>query len=86
MLDISEVARVTMVLLIKQINEYMGYREETFYQAVGMADRYLGMLSVYHFEAPSLVSLGFVCIILAAKVNEYHCPSYSTIIAIINTQ
>ena len=54
--------------------------------AVNIADRYLALLAVLHSVTPSLIELGVISIMLAAKVNEHLSPSYYNIIKIINSQ
>ena len=85
-LDISEEARFTMIQLIEQIHQMKGYREETLHLAVNIADRYLALLAVLHGPTPSLIELGVIAIMLAAKINEHLSPSYYNIIKIINSQ
>ena len=63
-----------------------GYRWETLFLAVNIADRYLALLAVLHNMTPSLIELGVISIMLAAKVNEHLSPSYYNIIKIINSQ
>ena len=85
-LDITEEARFTMVQLIEQINHMKSYREETLFLAVNIADRYLALLAVLHNQTPSLIELGVISIMLAAKLNEHLSPSYYNIVKIINSQ
>lgn len=75
-----------MVQLIEQIHQMKGYREETLFLAVNIADRYLAMLSVLHNLTPSLIELAVISILLAAKINEHESPSYYNMIKIINGQ
>lgn len=63
-----------------------GYRWETLFLAVNIADRYLALLAVLHSVTPSLIELGVISIMLAAKLNEHLSPSYYNIIKIINSQ
>lgn len=37
-----------MVNLMNQICKFKMYKEETFFQAVSIADRFLAILAVYH--------------------------------------
>ena len=75
-----------MVQLIEQIHQMKGYRAETLFLAVNIADRYLALLAVMHGVTPSLIELGVISIMLAAKINEHLSPSYYNIIKIINSQ
>ena len=74
-----------MVQLIEQIHHIKSYREETLFLAVSIADRYLALLAVLHSQTPSLIELGVISIMLAAKLNEHLSPSYYNIIKIINS-
>ena len=62
-----------------------GYRDETLYLAVNIADRYLALIAVIHGMTPSLIELGVISIMLAVKINEHLSPSFYNIIKIINS-
>ena len=63
-------ARETMVLMIEEIHKIKGYREETLYYAVSIADKLLNCQSLSGKDAPSLIHLGIVCVLIAAKLNQ----------------
>ena len=63
-----------------------GYRLETLFLATNIADRYLALMAVFHNMTPSLIELGVISILLAAKINEHLSPSYYNLIKIINCQ
>ena len=63
-----------------------GYRPETLFLAINIADRYLALMAVFHNMTPSLIELGVISILLAAKINEHLSPSYYNLIKIINSQ
>lgn len=63
-----------------------GYREETLFLAVNIADRYLALLSESDSQTPSLIELAVISVLLAAKINEHEAPSYYNMIKIINGQ
>ena len=61
-----------------------GYREETLFLAVNIADNYLALQAKEEDETPSLIELAVISVLLAAKVNEHESPSYYNMIKIIN--
>lgn len=77
-------ARETMVYLIEEIHSLKGYREQTFYLAVAIADRYLKEVAVRGLSAPKIVPLGMVALLLAAKVNESMIPNFKNMVYLIN--
>ena len=62
-----------MVHLIRELHRKKGYRLETLYLAVSIADRYLCNLRK---RAPCLVLLSVASLLLAAKLNEAMRPSF----------
>ena len=62
-----------MVHLIRELHRKKGYRLETLYLAVSIADRYLCYLRK---RAPCLVLLSVASLLLAAKLNEAMRPSF----------
>ena len=60
------------------------YAEETFYLAISIADRYLSRMAKLKKPAPSLIELGVISILLAAKINEHELPSFYNMIRAIN--
>ena len=61
------------------------YRQQTLHLAISIADRYLALLSVLHEESPSLIELGVISIMLAAKINEHLAPNFYNIVKLINS-
>ena len=56
--------------MIEEIHKIKGYREETLYIAVAIADKLLNCQALQEKEAPSLIQLGIVCVLIAAKLNQ----------------
>jgi len=75
-----------MVLLIEQLHELKGYKIETFYTAVSLADRYLSKISSQGRSLPCLISLAAVCMLMGAKLEENISPSFIRMISILNEQ
>ena len=59
-----------MVQLIEKIQKIKEYKEETYFLAVSLADRYLVHIAVHGQEMPSLISLGVTAILMAAKLEQ----------------
>ena len=67
--QITHEERVHLALLIKSLSESKKYKEETHYLAISLADRYLECQTRSHETLPCLVSLGLVCLLIAAKIE-----------------
>ena len=77
-------ARETMVLLIEELHSTKGYRELTLYQAVNIADRYFCELAKNGLPPPSVVAVGVVALLLAAKVGESISPNFKNMVKLID--
>ena len=73
-----------MVLLMEKLHLIKGYRENTLYLAVNIADKYLSTLARKAMPAPDIVTLGVVSLLLAAKMNESMKPNLSNMVILIN--
>ena len=56
-------------MLIDKIAKLKDYKEETFFQAVSLADRYLVHVAVLGRKMPSLMLLGVTTTLMAAKLE-----------------
>ena len=65
-----------MVKMIKRIHKLKEYREETFFVAVSLADRYLVHIAVMAIPLPSLSTLAVTVILMAAKLEQPISPSF----------
>lgn len=72
-----------MVCLIEQLQSLKGYRLETLYLAVSIADRYLNQLFQRSLQAPNLVTLSVAAIMLAAKLNQPLKPSFNLTVSLL---
>ena len=73
-----------MVLMIEEIHKIKGYREETLYIAVAIADKLLNCQALQEKEAPSLIHLGIVCVLIAAKLNQPKQPCLMNLVRLVN--
>ena len=80
---IGKETRESMIKLMERLCDIKVYKEETLYLSILLADLYLSHLAKKDKPAPVLVSLGTVCVFIAAKLNETPCPSLDLIIDII---
>ena len=72
-----------MVCLIEQLHSLKGYRLETLYLAVSIADRYLNQLFQRDLQAPNLVTLSITALMLAAKLNQSLKPSFNLTVSLL---
>lgn len=72
-----------MIKLMERLCDIKGYKEDSLYLSIFLADRYLAILAKSNKPAPVLVSLGAISVFIAAKLNETPCPSLDLIIEII---
>lgn len=68
-MQVSEQSRRHMITLIEDIHSAKGYKEETLYLAMSLADRFLVSLAVQGSVAPCLIRLSVICILMAAKLE-----------------
>lgn len=80
---INKDTRESMIKLMERLCDIKAYKEDTLYLSIFLADRYLSLLAQANKPAPVLVSLGAICVFIAAKLNETPCPSLDLIIDII---
>jgi len=80
---INRDTRESMIKLMERLSDIKGYKEDTLFLAIFLADLYLASLVKENRPAPVLVSLGAICVFMAAKLNETPCPSLDLIIDII---
>ena len=77
--QLSEKMRVAFLLkavptslserLVEQLDRLKSYKEETFYLACSLADRYLVNVAVQRQRAPCLIRLAIVCTLMSAKLE-----------------
>ena len=65
-----------MVILLGELHSKKGYRSETLFLAVSLADRFLINLAVHQVQVPCLVDLAVTCLLLAAKLNQPLRPKF----------
>ena len=73
-LELKPGQRKGMVILIEDLQKSRGYKLETFYLAVSIADNYLIIMDTYNMEAPCLLTLAVTSLLIAAKIEEQHMP------------
>jgi hypothetical protein len=56
--------------LLESLHKEKEYKEETFYLAASLCDRYLATLSKMNCAAPCLIKLSIVATLLAAKLEQ----------------
>lgn len=75
-LKITAAQRDRMVHLIQGLHRKKGYRLETLFLAVSIADRYLSHRAEQGQRAPCAVLLAVTSLLLAAKLNESLKPAF----------
>ena len=68
--QVSGDVRLYMITVIIEVHRIKNYKEETLYLACNLADRYLALLTILQKPSPCLIRLAFVCILMAAKLEE----------------
>lgn len=82
----AEANRATMIEFVEQIHEIRNYREETYFLAVDYSNRYLHALGQREEKISSLVLIGIVALVLAAKMNEVEQPNLQNLIEFVNKE
>lgn len=75
-----------MVTLLEELNRLKAYKEETFYLACSLADRYLVNVAVKGQKAPCLIRLAIVCTLMSAKLEQPISPSFSRMIRLVEDE
>lgn len=75
-----------MVYLMEELHKIKNYREQTFYYAVSIADRYLAKLASQGATSPDIVCLSVVSLLISAKMNEALGPNFGNMVILINQQ
>lgn len=85
-IKVSEEVRLCMVTVIVEVHRLKGYKEETLYLATSLADRYLALLTILEQPSPCLIRLAFVCVLIAAKLEEPMQPSFNRMVRLIKSE
>ena len=72
-----------MLTLLEDLNRLKLYKEETFYLACSLADRYLNHKAASQEKAPCLIHLAIVCTLLASKLEQPVAPSFSRMVRLV---
>ena len=63
-----------MVILIEDLQKSRGYKSDTFYLAVNIADNFLFKRAQEDQPAPCMLTLAVTSVIIAAKIEEKNMP------------
>ena len=72
-----------MVMLIEELSNLKEYKLETLYLVVSLADRYLVNIAVKGQQAPCLITLAVVSVLMSAKLEQPISPSFNRMISIL---
>ena len=72
-----------MLTLLEDLNRLKSYKEETFYLACSLADRYLNCKAESQEKAPCLIHLAIVCTLLACKLEQPVAPSFTRMVRLV---
>ena len=75
--------RKSMVYLLEELNEAEGWKQETLFQAISIADRYLNHRAKLGKPAPCLISLAVTSLMIAAKIEQHFTPSFKIMNSIL---
>ena len=70
-------------MLIEELYELKGYKLETLYLAVSLADWYLAERFAKGDELPCLLTLSVIALLMAAKIEEPISPCVSRMIDLL---
>ena len=76
--------REQLVLVIESLHDTKGYKLETLYLAVRLADRFLAHRIGNEEPKPCLLTLPVTCLIIAAKIHEEMSPSVPRMLALMD--
>ena len=76
--------REQLVLVIESLHDTKGYKLETLYLAVSLADRFLAKTMAAGEPKPCLLTLPVTCLIIAAKIHEEMSPSVTRMLALMD--
>ena len=65
-----------MIYLLEELNEAEGWKQETLFQAISIADRYLKHRAQHCKTAPCLIALAVTSLMVAAKIEQHFTPSF----------
>ena len=85
-MKVTNEARSHMVFLIEEIHRLKEYKEETFYTAVSLADRYLVYLTVSNQQPPCLIRLAIITCLMAAKLDQPISPSFKRMMRLVKKE
>ena len=85
-IKVTEDARHHMVTLLEELNRLKNYKEETFYLACSLADRYLVNVAVKKQNAPCLIRLVIICTLMSAKLEQPISPSFTRMIRLVEEE
>ena len=75
-----------MVTLLEELNRLKAYKEETFYLACSLADRYLVNIAVQRKKAPCLIRLAITCTLMSAKLEQPISPSSNRMVRLVEDE
>lgn len=85
-IKVTEEARHHMVTLLEELNRLKAYKEETFYLACSLADRYLVNVAVQRKKAPCLIRLAIICTLMSAKLEQPISPSFNRMVRLVEDE
>ncbi len=85
-IKVTEEARHHMITLLEELNRLKAYKQETFYLACSLADRYLVNLAVQKVKAPCLIRLAIVCTLMSAKLEQPISPSFNRMLRLVEDE
>lgn len=74
--DCSE-ERINMAFLIEEMCKLKNYKEEAYFTALSIADKYLVYTLVGGNSLPCFINLAIVSCLMAAKLEQPMCPSFT---------
>ena len=79
--------RKRMIVLIETLQQMKNYKDDTFFLAVSIVDRYLAYLTDQDdVKPPCRVILAVTCLLIAAKIEQHSEPSITLMIKLLQNQ
>jgi hypothetical protein len=72
-----------MIVLIQNLHKAKEYKEETLHLAGSIADRYIASIATKNLEAPEIMLMATISLLLAAKLEQPMSPSFQRMISLL---
>ena len=85
-LQLKPAQRKGMIVLIEDLQRRRGYKLDSFYLAVSIADHYLATMGREGKPPPCLLTLAITSLLIAAKIEEPHMPRFENMTHLLRAE